>query len=46
MYLAKATAAGVTKAEISEAITHLAFYIGWPAALSAALVAKGIFESH
>ncbi|MBB3610576.1 carboxymuconolactone decarboxylase family protein [Rhizobium sp. BK602] len=46
MYLAKAAAVGVTKAEISELITHLAFYIGWPAALSAAVVAKGVFEGH
>ncbi len=46
LYLAKATAMGVTKAEVSELITHLAFYIGWPAALSAANVAKEIFDSH
>lgn len=26
---------GLTKAEITEAFTHLAFYAGWPAAVSA-----------
>jgi len=27
-----------------EVITHLAFYAGWPAAMTAALVAKEVFE--
>ena len=31
----KAIENGVTKDEIIETITHLAFYIGWPAAMSA-----------
>jgi len=35
---------GVTKEEIGELITHLAFYAGWPAAMTAALVAKDVFE--
>jgi 4-carboxymuconolactone decarboxylase len=30
---------GVTKEEISEVITHLAFYAGWPSAMTAAQVA-------
>ena len=30
---------GVTKEEIGEVITHLAFYAGWPSAMSAAQVA-------
>ena len=34
---------GVTKDEIVELITHLAFYVGWPKAGSAALVAKQVF---
>jgi 4-carboxymuconolactone decarboxylase len=34
---------GVTKDEIIELITHLAFYVGWPKAGSAALVAKQVF---
>jgi 4-carboxymuconolactone decarboxylase len=35
---------GVTKAELSELITHLAFYSGWPTAMSAVLLAKRVFE--
>ena len=37
---------GVTKQEISELITHLAFYVGWPAAMTGALVAKDVFEKN
>jgi 4-carboxymuconolactone decarboxylase len=36
----KAIENGVTKEELAEAITHLAFYSGWPTAVSAALRAK------
>ncbi|MBO0469364.1 carboxymuconolactone decarboxylase family protein [Enterococcus sp. DIV0242_7C1] len=35
---------GVTKKEIVELITHLAFYTGWPKAWSAFSLAKEIFE--
>ncbi|MGH9687393.1 MAG: carboxymuconolactone decarboxylase family protein [Candidatus Acidiferrales bacterium] len=35
---------GLTKDEIVEAITHLAFYSGWPPAVSAMLLAKDIFQ--
>ncbi|MPM00980.1 hypothetical protein SDC9_47217 [bioreactor metagenome] len=35
---------GVTKEEISEIITHLAFYVGWPKAWSAFNIAKEIFN--
>ncbi len=35
---------GVTKDEILEMITHLAFYGGWPVAMSAAQIAKKVFE--
>ncbi len=35
---------GVTKAEISGLITHLAFYSGWPTAVNAARVAMEVFE--
>jgi 4-carboxymuconolactone decarboxylase len=38
-HLQRAIANGVTKDEISELITHLAFYGGWPAAMSAAKIA-------
>jgi 4-carboxymuconolactone decarboxylase len=35
---------GLTQPEIAEAITHLAFYVGWPNVFSAMPVAKEIFE--
>ena len=35
---------GVKKDELIELITHLAFYSGWPTAMSAANVAKKVFE--
>lgn len=34
---------GLTQAEIIEAITHLAFYTGWPRAMSAITAAKERF---
>ena len=37
---------GATKAELIEAITHAAFYAGWPKAMSAMAVAKQIFASE
>src|SRR6266568_7118385 len=39
-YLNLALDNGVKPAEISETITHLAFYSGWPNAISAVAVAK------
>ncbi len=44
-YIAVALDSGVTPAEVSEIITHLAFYAGWPNAMSAVSVAKTIFEA-
>ena len=41
---ARALANGVTKEEIGELITHLAFSAGWPSAMSAAKIAKQVFE--
>lgn len=35
---------GVTEQEIIELITHLAFYAGWPSAMSAAARAKELFD--
>ena len=35
---------GVKREELVEAITHLAFYAGWPNAFSALPVAKEVFE--
>jgi 4-carboxymuconolactone decarboxylase len=34
---------GLTEQELIEAITHLAFYAGWPKAMSAMAVAKRVF---
>lgn len=33
---------GLTRTELSEAITHLAFYAGWPRAMSAMTVAQQV----
>lgn len=38
MYLGKAVRMGVTRDELSELVTHLSFYIGWPRAISSARV--------
>src|SRR5438876_351359 len=35
---------GVKKEELLELITHVAFYAGWPTAMSAANVAKKVLE--
>jgi len=35
---------GVTQEELIETITHLAFYAGWPNAVSAIAVAREVFE--
>jgi 4-carboxymuconolactone decarboxylase len=43
-HLARALNNGVTQEELSEMITHVAFYGGWPAAVSAATVADKVFN--
>jgi 4-carboxymuconolactone decarboxylase len=43
-HLGRAVENGVKKEELIEAITHLAFYSGWPNAMSAVMVAKELFE--
>jgi 4-carboxymuconolactone decarboxylase len=45
-HLERALGNGVTKDEIIEVITHLAFYSGWPTAMSAALLAKDVLDSR
>ncbi len=35
---------GITRDELIEAITHLAFYSGWPTAMSALTIAQRVFE--
>jgi 4-carboxymuconolactone decarboxylase len=42
-HLALAETNGVTRAELVEAITHLAFYAGWPSAATAVTVANEVF---
>ena len=44
-HLSLAKRNGVTEQELIEAITHLAFYAGWPKAVSAMSVAKQVFGS-
>jgi len=36
---------GVTRDEIIETITHLAFYAGWPPAMTALTIARGVFDA-
>ena len=43
-HLALARQNGVTEVELVEAITHLAFYAGWPNAVSAVAVAREVFK--
>ena len=43
-HLERALANGVTREEIGELITHLAFYSGWPTAMSAGRIAKQVFD--
>ena len=42
-HLRKALENGLSKEEIVEAITHLAFYSGWPTAATALGIAKSVF---
>jgi len=42
-HLKKALENGVTRAEIVELITHLAFYSGWPTAGTAVSIARDVF---
>ncbi len=45
-YAGVALDSGVTPAEVSEIITHLAFYSGWPNAMSAIAVTKNVFQAR
>ncbi|EJN93829.1 carboxymuconolactone decarboxylase family protein [Streptococcus ratti] len=45
-HLKAAKANGVSKEEISEIITHIAFYVGWPKAWSAFGIAKEIWKNQ
>ncbi|HZO88236.1 MAG TPA: carboxymuconolactone decarboxylase family protein [Chthonomonadaceae bacterium] len=43
-HLNKARENGLSETELVEVITHLAFYSGWPKAMSAIMVAKEVFQ--
>lgn len=45
-HLNKAMDNGLTRAQTSEVLTHLAFYAGWPNVMSAVPVVKGVFEKR
>src|SRR6266550_7951057 len=45
-HLQRAKENGVTEVELIETITHLAFYSGWPKAMSAITVAKEVFKKQ
>ena len=36
----------MTKDEIAEVMTHLAFYSGWPGSMTAANIAREVFEER
>jgi len=45
-HIDRALANGVTQEEIGEMVTHLAFYCGWPAGMTAGLIAKDVFDNR
>jgi 4-carboxymuconolactone decarboxylase len=45
-HLTKALENGITKDELIEVITQLAFYAGWPNAMSAVMIAKRVFAEN
>lgn len=45
-HLERALDNGVTKDELVELITHLAFYAGWPTANTAITIARRVFEEN
>jgi 4-carboxymuconolactone decarboxylase len=45
-HIARARANGVSKEEVVETITHMAFYAGWPNAVAALAVAKEVFQQN
>ena len=44
MHVRRALDNGVTREEIGELLTHLAFYVGWPNCVSAARIAEGVLD--
>ena len=45
-HLERALTNGVTREEIGELITHLAFYAGWPSAMTAGQIARRVFDAR
>ncbi len=43
-HLRRARANGLSETELAEVIIHLAFYAGWPRAMSAVRVARDVFQ--
>lgn len=43
-HLERALRNGLTKEELGEMITHVAFYAGWPSSVTASRVAREVFE--
>jgi 4-carboxymuconolactone decarboxylase len=43
-HLSRAKQNGLSETELAEVIIHLAFYAGWPRAMSAVRVAKDVFK--
>ncbi len=44
-HLGRAMENGLTKEELIETITHLAFYSGWPTAMNAITMAREVFSN-
>ena len=45
-HLGRAVDSGLTQGEASELLSHLAYYSGWPSAMSAVSMFKSVFESR
>lgn len=44
-HLGRALQNGLSQEELGEMITHVAFYAGWPSAVSASRIAQEVFEA-
>jgi Carboxymuconolactone decarboxylase family len=44
--ISKAKENGLIETELKEVVTHLAFYAGWPKAMSALTVARQVFKGE
>ncbi len=45
-HIRRALGNGVTREEIAEIVTHMAFYAGWPAAMTAAQGAVDVYDGE